>query len=255
MLFLGGNEMKMVNVKINGKYDILMPDHRAARPEWHTEDGWERQRIESMHDHLGKGDILYYVGAELGEMPALCQMWGAEVVLFEPNYKSWPVIKLVWDENHLKSPLRCFAGFASDVTQWIPPNPDKAIYQGVGWRHDLGGWPYYANGVIDPAHGFNQLYQEADGHPQVRIDDYIEKMGITPTAISLDVEGSEGRVLRGAVNLLTTKHPKIWLSGHSDFMRDQYNESLGDLRQWLKSLGYKEEFLDLAHEMHLYYSI
>jgi hypothetical protein len=29
---------------------------------------------------LAKGDVVYYVGAEEGEMVALCQMWGAEVV-------------------------------------------------------------------------------------------------------------------------------------------------------------------------------
>ena len=29
-----------------------------------------------MHNNIGKGDVVYYVGAEEGEMPALCQMWG-----------------------------------------------------------------------------------------------------------------------------------------------------------------------------------
>jgi hypothetical protein len=47
-------------------------------------------------ENIGTGDVVYYVGAEEGEMPALCQMWGAEVVLFEPNPKVWSHFPLLW---------------------------------------------------------------------------------------------------------------------------------------------------------------
>lgn len=245
--------MQMKNVKINGKWDILMPEHRAARPEWHTELGWERKRLDSMEENIGKDDIVFYLGAELGEMPALCSIWGADVVLFEPNYKSWPVIKAVWDANRIKPPLKCFAGFASDVTKKVPSAPDRAIYNGEGWMIGEDGFPMYANGEIDPAHGFNQLAQEANGHPQITLDDFVMETRIVPTVITMDCEGSEGKILRGALETIKTHKPKLWLSIHPEFMKDMYSEDSDELREWIKSLGYKETILDHQHEIHTLY--
>jgi hypothetical protein len=74
-----------------------------------------------------------------------------------------------------------------------------------------------------------------------------------PTAISLDVEGSEWRVLGGAERVLREHKPKIWLSGHPEFMMMYWKEYLYDLRQFIKGIGYKETFLDYQHEVHLYY--
>jgi hypothetical protein len=69
----------------------------------------------------------------------------------------------------------------------------------------------------------------------------------------LDVEGSEWRVLAGAEKVLREHKPKIWLSGHPEFMLQQWDESLYNLRQWIKGLGYTEIILDYQHEVHLYY--
>jgi hypothetical protein len=69
----------------------------------------------------------------------------------------------------------------------------------------------------------------------------------------LDVEGSEWRVLEGAERALREHKPKIWLSGHPEFMLQQWNESLYNLRQWIKGLGYQETLLDYQHEVHLFY--
>ena len=78
---------EMIKATLNGEWEMFLPKHRADRPEWYTDKGWEKLRLKSMHEGLGEGDVMYYVGAEEGEMAALCQMWGAEVVLFEPNPK------------------------------------------------------------------------------------------------------------------------------------------------------------------------
>src|SRR3989304_2192590 len=244
--------VKMVDTLINGKFKIKLPEHRAARPEWYTKQGWEKKRLESMHENIGKLDIVYYVGAELGEMPALCQMWGAEVVLYEPNHLAWPVIKAVWKANKLKLPLALFAGFASNVNKPVPKKADKALYEGLGWLHNADGWPVFSQGKIVKAHGFSELYLEANGLPQYKIDDAAKKLN-PPTAIILDVEGSEWRVLEGAAETIKRYRPKIWLSGHPEFMFHQYKEYLTDLRNWIKAFGYKETLLDYQHEVHLFY--
>jgi FkbM family methyltransferase len=232
---------EMIKSVINKEFEIFLPEHRANRPEWYTEKGWERKRLQSMHSNLGPGDVIYYVGAEEGEFAALCQMWGAEVVVFEPNPKVWSHFPLLWSANNLDLPLACIPGFASDKIN----NLSRIYYN---------EWPPEVNDVIEAAHGFKELYLEGETYGQITIDSCVYDHGIKPpTAISLDVEGSEWRVLGGAEKVLREHKPKIWLSGHPEFMLQQWNESLYNLRQWIKGLGYTEIILDYQHEVHLYY--
>jgi FkbM family methyltransferase len=232
---------EMIKTTINGEFDITLPKHRADRPDWYHPNGWEKLRLKSMHDNIGRGDVVYYVGAEEGEFPALCQMWGAEVVLFEPNPKVWAHFPITWSANNLEIPMVCVPGFASDKI-----NSLARIY--------YNEWPPEVNNELIAAHGFKELYLEGDSYGQITIDSCVYDHGIKPpTAISLDVEGSEWRVLGGAERVLKQYKPKIWLSGHPEFMLQQWDESLYNLRQWIKNLGYKETLLDYQHEVHLFY--
>jgi FkbM family methyltransferase len=231
----------MIKTILNGEFEIVLPKHRADRPEWHSEKGWERLRLKSMSERIGKGDVVYYVGAEEGEFPALCQMWGAEVVLFEPNPKVWSHLPLTWISNNLELPMVCIPGFASNKI-----NNLSRIYH----KH----WPPEVDNIIEAAHGFKELYLEGESYGQITIDSCVYDHAIKPpTAICLDVEGSEWRVLEGAERVLREHKPKIWLSGHPEFMLQQWNESLYSLRQWIKEFGYKETLLDYEHEVHLFY--
>jgi FkbM family methyltransferase len=232
---------EVVRANLNNEFLIVLPKHRADRPEWYTEKGWERKRLRSMHENLGPNDVIYYVGGEEGEMVALCQIWGAKTVIFEPNPKVWSHYPLIWKHNDLDMPIACIPGFASDKIN----NLSRIYYN---------EWPPEANSIIESAHGFKELYLEGDSYGQITIDScvYDHKMS-PPTAISLDVEGSEGKVLKGAEAVLRAYKPKIWLSGHPEFMIQQWNEYLYDLRFWLWELGYKETLLDYQHEVHLFY--
>lgn len=232
---------EMINAKLNNEFEMILPKHRADRPEWYTEKGWEKNRLRSMYKNLGINDVIYYVGGEEGEMVALCQIWGAETVIFEPNPKVWSHYPLIWKSNNLNKPLACIPGFASDKIN----NLSRIYYN---------EWPPEVNSQIEAAHGFKELYLEGDSYGQTTIDSCVYENNVKPpTAISLDVEGSEGRVLRGAEAVLKEFKPKIWLSGHPEFMMQQWSEYLYDLRFWLWGLGYKETLLDYQHEVHLYY--
>ena len=231
----------MVTAVLNGKFEITLPKHRADRPEWYTEKGWERKRLDSMYSNLGKGDTIYYVGGEEGEMVALCQIWGSDVVIFEPNPKVWSHYPLLWEYNNLENPVACIPGFASNGN-----NNLVRIYRNE--------FPPEAESVIDAAHGFKELHSEGDEYGQVTIDSCVYDHGLpVPTAITLDVEGSEWAVLTGAERVLREHRPKIWLSGHPEFMIMYWNKYLWDLRYWLMEIGYKETILDYQHEVHLFY--
>ena len=232
---------EMRKVIVNGEFEFTFPEHRAARPDWYQPHGWEKPRLKHMSENISSGDVMYYVGAEEGEFAALCQMWGAEVIVFEPNPKVWSHFPLLWSANNLDLPMVCIPGFASDKI-----NSLSRIY--------YNEWPPEVNNVIEAAHGFRELYLEGETYGQITIDSCVYDNGIKPpTAISLDVEGSEWRVLGGAERVLREHKPKIWLSGHPEFMMIYWKEYLHDLRQFIKGIGYKETLLDYQHEVHLYY--
>lgn len=238
---------EMVKATLNGQFNIIIPKHRADRPEWYTEAGWEKPRLKRMYEVITDqliekaNSVVYYVGAEEGEMPALCQMWGAKVVMFEPNPKVWSNIKAIWDANKLEAPERMFVGFASNVS--------NQPYNGTT------DFPKCAYGEVIGDHGFMNLSENDDGRTgEWKIDDVVVGGCLPPTLLTMDVEGSEWEVLRGAEQVLREHKPVIVLSLHPEFMYEMYHEYAFDCRRWIKDLGYTEELLDYQHEVHLIYT-
>lgn len=236
----------------------MLPRHRA---EWYKDRKWEEKRLDSLHEHTKEGDVVYYIGAELGEHAALLQMWGAYLYLFEPNHTAWPTIRGIWKANKLERPVGLFAAFCGAETQLVPKNPDMALYGGCGWKLQKDNWPLYSTGLHVIEHGFSNLSEEKDGLPVIAIDDVVSQIDIytgagtkPPKAIVMDVEGAEFEVLKGAENTINSFHPKIWLSLHPNFLKEQFGSSAEELKQWLADRGYKEtSLIDSTHEEHYLY--
>lgn len=240
--------------RINDKYELWLPDHRADRPEWKLENGgWEVKRIEAMMERIGPLDTVFDLGTEEGDISAIIAAYRAcDIILFEPNDRVWSCIKAIWNANKIKRPLDFYAGFISDKNKpgysisWDDIQPDNLVSD----------------------HGFKQLYENYPDVPQCTLDEYCRTTGYIPTVITMDVEGAEFQVIKGATEVLSKHKPTIFMSIHPDFMFESYKheghwkEKFGDERQrvvhllrTIDELGYTHEILEWDyHECHAIFS-
>lgn len=230
---------KMIPTTINGKWDLLLPEHRANRPEWDIKNGgWEVERLDALHDAIKPGMTIVEVGAEEGDITALLGQWvGKEgtVFMFEPNPKVIPNIKAIWEANKVPANFYMSQCFAADTTNVV-------VKWGEGF---INHWPECANGEIIGDHGFMNL-SERDDIPRVMLD----QLPYQPDIINIDCEGSELRVLKGAENQLK-RGTTVFVSVHDAFMAQMYDEYAADLFKYMKDLGYKYELLAYDHELHV----
>ena len=74
------------------------------------------------------------------------------------------------------------------------------------------------------------MFAEADVIPQIKIDDIVAQTGLVPDHISVDCEGSDWEVLKGAEQTLKEHKPKLWISIHPEFMFRMFNQYAYDFR-------------------------
>lgn len=234
----------MIKCRLNGKYDLILPTHRAkAWKEWGGY--WEVERIDSMVNNVKEGDIVFDIGAEEGDISALLaqKVGGENMVLFEPGPQVWPNMHAIWCANNLETPRGCYVGFASDVTEEFPQALDYS-------REMRDGWPVSAYGDVIDDHGFRHVMDWTDKTSQITLDDWCERSGVYPDMITMDVEGSELKVLLGAEKILREREPLVYVSIHPDLINVMYNMEYQRIFHFMKGLGYKEEYLATDHEQH-----
>lgn len=227
---------------INNKYEINLPRSRQVQHDiWTEGNGWETERLDALHDEIEEGDVVYDVGAELGDFTTLFALWGAEVGIIEPSVRMWPSIKTIWNMNVDRQPLFTFTGFASDLTSGF-------VNASVS-----NSWPNEANGPLMQEPGFCHLDEQRD-LPQVTIDDLA---GIHPPDIlTIDIEGSELACLHGARKTLRERTIRaVFVSIHPGFMRDRWGHTPQDLLDFMSEVGYTGEHLATDHEEHWKFTI
>lgn len=201
---------------------------------WLNNPNWERERIAAMLKSVKKGDTVIDIGAELGDITALlAKKIGntGEMYVFEPVDKMWPSIRTIFEMNGIKEP-HCFIGFAGNETK-----NDGVL---------VDGFPTTAYGDIVDEPGFQHLNERWD-LPVVKLDD----LNLTPDIITMDVEGAEFEVIKGATETIKRCKPIIYISIHPAFMDDRYRQQAQDLISYVKELGYSSNLLAIDHETHV----
>lgn len=227
----------MIPVSINGQWTLLLPEHRNQQ--WANP--WEAERIDSMHANLKPGMLVYDIGSEEGDMPALWASWGCDVVVCEPNSKVWPNIRACFEANELEH-HGWFVGFSGEV-EATPEGTEE-------WQSTARPWPSCAYGDIITNHGFPTLVERPD-IPSTTIDAMAKKFG-RPQAITMDIEGAELHALQGAPEVLGFDRPLLWISVHPTFMADTYRKNVMMVWELLRKYGYKWRLLTYDHELHCF---
>lgn len=80
----------------------------------------------------------------------------------------------------------------------------------------------------------------------VRLDDFVAERGLRPAVVKVDVEGSEGAVLRGAREMLRASRPIVFLSTHGLEQGDCCGKLLTDLDYRALPLGGRNGAGDLV---------
>lgn len=247
MNFIPRNEIEWKQVKYLRQGETLNYDYKLWLNEplasWDVFDYWERERIESMRTHLKKGDTLFDIGTEQGWCNLVyAQMVGPEnMVLIEPTQEFWPNIQALWAKNYPGTkPKGFYDGLFSDKT-----TDTRSI--------KLRTWPKACAGDLIDRNKYQYIHANTENVPEITLDDYVERTGIVPNALTMDTEGSEYLILKGAELTLEKYKPKLWISVHPDMALRDYRVKENELDDYLNELGYKGEYLASDHEEHWYY--
>lgn len=227
-------------------YTLKLPDFLAK---WDVWDYWERERFDSMIRTLTSKDTLFDIGTEFGWWTALlAQQTKARMVLMEPTPEFWPGIKAVWEHNGLTPPAAAVFALVGDK-QIV----DEKVYPNAEYRGLDGSWPDCANtGQMINKIAYRYLHdaEDAASTPMITIDEFVDETNVKPTALTMDTEGAEILILRGAERTLREYHPIIWASLHPDLaIRDGYGD-VQNVHDFLTNLGYHGEWLATDHEEH-----
>jgi FkbM family methyltransferase len=221
-------------------FDIVVPDSIAEWDAVAGDSNWERARLTSMLTTLQPGDVVYDIGAEHGWMSVILglRVGGNNMVLVEPSQEFWPNIHLGWEHNELAMPLACAQAFAGD--------------QETGSLYVMA-WPPEAHGPECGAMAYRHPNNHADTIKTVSIDQIDMATGRAPKGITIDVEGAELGVLRGAGKVLMMDRPHVWVSVHDDLMRRDFNTTPAQLITYMRDLDYRMIDLGYDHEHHMYF--
>jgi len=202
--------------------------------------GWyyrlEIKRFDSMEERLRQGMILYDVGAEHGWCSSIYAKFvgPSNMVLIEPSAALWPNIRMTWEGNSYAMPAGCCQAFLADTPG------DSNLFL-------LGEWPSCAMSFVEcPVDGTSSLAQDYDT-PRLALDDLAHKL--RPDAVTIDVEGSEMLVLKGAEWTLRQVRPTIWCSVHPDQL-ERFGSNKESLLQFITSHNYSANLLEIDHEEH-----
>lgn len=167
----------------------------------------ERESMNLFARLIRDGDVVFDVGGNIGYMALyFARLVGTrgKCFTFEPASSNLPYIRVNIGRATYKNVVlfEIAVGAENGVTSF--------------WSEDLTG----QNGSIIP--GYSAVQTTAKSHgvraqtlevavEVVTLDSFVQRMGVVPNFVKIDVEGAESLVLRGMENILTGARPRIMI--------------------------------------------
>jgi FkbM family methyltransferase len=226
-------------------HTLWVPDNVADWDAVAGDSPWERERTASIIENMGPDKLLYDVGAEHGWLSAIyAHESSCRMVLIEPTDDFWPNIKGCWSYNGLPVPIATVHAYCSDRVE-AGTNGGPHTY--------AMGWPPQAEGPESMARDYFHMQHGRFWEPGHVTIDYLAPIVGQPDGITVDVEGAELLVMKGAATVLEERRPLVWISVHPDLMVRDYGHHPDQLFGYMLGKGYKAQHLATDHEQHYFF--
>lgn len=164
----------------------------------------EPEQLAAAESLAKSGSVCFDIGANVGHYTLLFGRVAERVIAFEPLPRNLSYLERLVAINRLR---------AVTIVPWAVSEGDTLCSFSAGENPAVGALDV---GGIQPV-------------ATVSCDSFIQRYGIVPDVIKIDVEGAEVRVLDGARQLLRSRHPKILLSTHGDKIKADCLALLADV--------------------------
>jgi FkbM family methyltransferase len=172
-----------------------------------------------MMEKVRSQSVFFDIGANIGFYTILASRLtgpGGTVCAFEPVMRN-----LEFLYRHIKA-ARC-----ENVTVVSAACSDQLGIARFDFGENAAVGHLSASGKEDAA----PMFRNGAFVPTITVDTFVKASGLRPDSMKIDVEGAEYEVLRGARCTIAELRPIIFLSIHSDQLRQQCLE-------YLAALGY-----------------
>lgn len=183
----------------------------------------EAETIQEVMDMLSSGGVLYDIGANVGLYTLVAAKRGVHVVAFEPAPANHASLRRNLAHNHLSS--------VHVIPLALGETRGRARFFTSGT--DAASQINSLSGDVVARYGRSRRVIDID---IARLDDTARDLP-PPDVIKIDVEGAEGAVLRGAVQILREHGPVLSIELHPGAM-DLFGDSQDGILAFLHGLGY-----------------
>lgn len=177
----------------------------------------EAEQSRCLTNLLRAGQIFFDVGANVGFYSLLGSRLvrgTGRVIAFEPMPRNlaflYRHVRLNRAENVTILPLACADACSTEL---FVAGENHALGRLEGSKRESGEAPPQAPGILVAT---------------ISLDAAAQKLGLRPDVVKIDVEGAELRVLQGATDILSHVRPALFLSVHSEQLRQDCLACLGE---------------------------
>ena len=197
----------------------------------------EPHQTNAFIETLREGQTVFDLGANVGYYSILAsRLIGTKgrVVSFEPSVRNLSLLyghlRANRAENVMLIPAAC-----SDTHH-------LALFSS-GSNYAMG---HLVNGEEAPTDRI-----QVTAVPCLTVDEVVERLNLSPDVMKIDVEGAEFGVLKGAAKTLADCRPTIFLSVHSDELRESCSRMLEELGYTVETINQEDPYELLAkHKGH-----